>query len=135
MLFKSSKISAKQNIESQVLKLPCKRNVASVLEGFVRYYAHSLVQKHTARSRVAHRANSSSSTSGSNTGELVTTGTQMNLCKEYADGIRVTFDFLLAVMLLYPEERSQFSQLKEKNESCKSEEGNQDNNAVPSSEQ
>lgn len=114
--------------------MPTKQNVVSILEGFVRYFAHSLVQKHPTKSRVTHRANSCSSASGSTAGELVTTGTQMNLCKEYADGIRITFDFLLDVMLLYPEERPQFEELKEKSNLCIPEQGNAERTAAPSSE-
>ena len=38
----------------------------------------------------------------------------MSLCKEFLDGIRVSFDFLIEQILLYPEERLQFNQIKSK---------------------
>lgn len=98
----------------QLIKLPCHTTVTTVLEGFLRYYASILTNKGVERTRVSQRTNSTSSTTSSNAGETTSTATQMSLCKEFLDGIRVSFDFLIEQILLYPEERLQFNQIKSK---------------------
>lgn len=97
-----------------MLKLPCHVSITTILEGFLRHYASTLANKNPEKTRASQRTNSTSSNTSSNAGDSTTTATQLCLCKEIIDGIRVSFDFLLGGSLLYAEERSQYEQLKVK---------------------
>lgn len=99
-----------------MLKLPCPTNIIAVLDGFLRHYALTLTSRNPEKTRASQRTNSTSSNTSSNAGESITIATQMSLCKEVIDGIRVSFDFLLSGSLLYAEERLQYEQLKAKSE-------------------
>lgn len=98
------------------MKIPCQTNAVTILENFVRNYATSLIStKNPDRSRASHRTNSTSSNTSSNAGaEGTGAGVMLSLCKEVIDGLRVSLDFLLELVLLYPEERPQYQNLKSK---------------------
>jgi len=93
----------------KIVKTPCQPNVVTILEGFFRQFVTSLTSnKNPEKSRAANRANSTSSTTSSNAGDTGNSCgniTHITLCKEVIDGLRVSFDFLLDMLLLYAEER------------------------------
>ncbi|XP_057375716.1 male-specific lethal 3 homolog isoform X1 [Daphnia carinata] len=99
------------------VKLPCHVSVATILDGFLRHYATTVTTKNPEKSRVSQRTNSTSSNTSSNAGDFATTATQLTLCKEFLDGLRVSFDFLVGTLLLYAEERPQYEQIKAKQDS------------------
>ena len=100
------------------MKIPCEPNVVTILEGFVRQYACSLTTNRSPeKSRAAHRTNSTCSNTSSSAGDAANHSgsiTSVALCKEVVDGLRVSFDALLDLFLLYPEERSQYQTAKRK---------------------
>ncbi|XP_032785317.1 male-specific lethal 3 homolog isoform X2 [Daphnia magna] len=96
------------------VKLPCHVSVATILDGFLRHYATTVTTKNPEKTRVSQRTNSTSSNTSSNAGDFATTATQLTLCKEFLDGLRVSFDFLVGTLLLYAEERPQYEQIKAK---------------------
>lgn len=98
----------------QLLKLPSQTSVVAILEGFVSNYMSSLTStKNPDRTRASHRTNSTSSNTSSNAGgEATSPSVLLSLCKEVVDGLRVSFDCLLDLTLLYPEERPQYQFLK-----------------------
>nr|CAH0110377.1 unnamed protein product [Daphnia galeata] len=100
----------------KLLKLPCHVSVTTILDGFLRHYATTLANKNSERTRVSQRTNSTSSNTSSNAGDSATTATQLTLCKEVIDGLRVSFDFLIGSILLYAEERQQYEQIKNKSD-------------------
>lgn len=106
--------------ESQLIKLPCTPNVVTILELFVRHYACTLTaNKNPDRTRAAQRTNSTSSNTSSNAGEAANSSGQLALCKEVVDGLRISFDFLIDLQLLYAEERVQHEQIMKKTEPIK----------------
>lgn len=82
------------------------------MDGFLRHFVSTLTSKHPEKTRASTRTNSTSSNTSSNAGDAASAVTQLGLCKEVIDGIRVSFDFLLATNLLYAEERPQLEQIK-----------------------
>ncbi|XP_046648959.1 male-specific lethal 3 homolog [Daphnia pulicaria] len=100
----------------KLLKLPCHVSVTTVLDGFLRHYASTLTSKNSEKTRVSQRTNSTSSNTSSNAGDSATIATQLTLCKEVIDGLRVSFDFLIGSILLYAEERPQYEQMKNKHD-------------------
>lgn len=115
--------------------MPCQPDVVTLLEGFVRNLAVNLACKTPEKSRTAHRTNSTcSNASGADPAACV--ATSLALCKEVVrnaqlkthsvgfsfcfvsrpqvvDGLRVAFDFLLPLTLLYDAERPQYRRLHE----------------------
>ena len=101
----------------QLIKLPCTPNVVTILEEFVRHYACTLAaNKNPDRTRAAQRTNSTSSNTSSNAGEVANSSGQLALCKEFVDGLRISFDFLVDLQLLYGEERLQHEYILNKTE-------------------
>lgn len=87
--------------------------MVNILESFVRNYATSLTStKNPEKTRASHRTNSTSSNTSSNAGEGASAGVMLSLCKEVVDGLRISLDFLFDLILLYPEERAQYTHLK-----------------------
>ena len=95
------------------MNLPCEPNIVTLLEGFVRNFACNLVCKTPEKPR-AHRSSTCSnhSQSGAETGTSISISNSLALCKEVIDGLRVSFDFLLPLTLLYDPEKPQYEQLK-----------------------
>ena len=92
----------------------------TILESFVRHYACTLAaNKNPDRTRAAQRSNSLSSNSSSNAGEAANSSSLLSLCKEVVDGLRISFDFLIDLLLLYPEERTKHEQIIKNTEPIK----------------
>lgn len=100
----------------KIVRTPCEPNVVSILEGFLRHFTCSLTSsKGPEKTRASNRANSTSSNTSSNAGDTSCGNvTNITLCKEVIDGLRVSFDFLFSVILLYPEERIHYHPIKRK---------------------
>ncbi|XP_011604426.1 male-specific lethal 3 homolog isoform X2 [Takifugu rubripes] len=72
------------NKRKKLVMVPCQTNVVHILESYVKHFA---INK-------AFMANESE-----------------DLCKEMVDGLRITFDFTLPMILLYPCEQAQFKKV------------------------
>ncbi|XP_019874666.2 male-specific lethal 3 homolog isoform X2 [Aethina tumida] len=88
--------------KNKLSKLPAEPNIISILEMFWRHYATNQIcglnEKPSSRYR-----------NSSNHNKIKPEDIQrnLNLCKEFVDGIRIYFDTLLKEQLLYPSEQGQ----------------------------
>ena len=96
--------------KKRLVRLPAQPNIVTLLEIFVRNYAiHRLVQLE--KQLVKPPSYGSKKISLDKELELYEGAvSQINICKEVADGVRIITDFHLGKLLLYPGEREQYSQ-------------------------
>ncbi|ELV11196.1 Male-specific lethal 3 like protein [Tupaia chinensis] len=85
-----------------LVKLPCQTNIIAILESYVKYFA--INAGFSAERPRHHHAVQHENT------EMHYTPVEknVNLCKEMVDGLRITFDYTLPLLLLYPHERAQY---------------------------
>ncbi|GAB6031749.1 Male-specific lethal 3 [Chamberlinius hualienensis] len=80
--------------KKRLIKLPCEPTVIQILEGYVKTYATNELCV-TSDHRRCHKKEDDIEIN-------------INLCKEVMDGLRIYFDFMLPLVLLYIEERQQY---------------------------
>lgn len=91
--------------EGRLVEIPAQLPIVTILEHFVRHYTiRQLFGQEQAKLR---RRNSSFLKGDQKTKDYETIRTNVELCKEVADGLRLYFDFTLKDYLLYPLERHQ----------------------------
>ncbi|XP_063084954.1 male-specific lethal 3 homolog [Cavia porcellus] len=83
------------NRRKRLVKLPSQTNVLTILQTYVKHFAISAVSSAKQRPRPQHTV----------------VGASIALCKEMADGLRITFDHTLPSLLLYPCERAQYTKV------------------------
>ncbi|XP_027623674.1 male-specific lethal 3 homolog isoform X2 [Tupaia chinensis] len=90
------------NKRKRLVKLPCQTNIIAILESYVKYFA--INAGFSAERPRHHHAVQHENT------EMHYTPVEknVNLCKEMVDGLRITFDYTLPLLLLYPHERAQY---------------------------
>ncbi|XP_052890816.1 male-specific lethal 3 homolog [Anopheles moucheti] len=94
--------------DGMLVELPAKLPVVTVLEDFVRYYTiRQLFECGHQEQTKSRRRNSSALRSEHKIRDYEQIRTNVELCKEVADGLRVYFDFTLQDYLLYPQEKGQ----------------------------
>ncbi|XP_058058879.1 protein male-specific lethal-3 [Anopheles bellator] len=94
--------------ESALAELPAKLPVVTILEAFVRYYTlRQLFEGGHSGQLKTRRRNSSALRSEQKARDYEQIRTNVELCKEVADGLRLYFDFTLVDYLLYPQEKGQ----------------------------
>ncbi|XP_035899861.1 male-specific lethal 3 homolog [Anopheles stephensi] len=94
--------------EGMLVELPVKLPVVTILEDFVRYYTiRQLFECGHQEQTKSRRRNSSALRSEHKIRDYEQIRTNVELCKEVADGLRVYFDFTLQDYLLYPQEKAQ----------------------------
>uniref|UniRef100_A0AAG5CXR9 Protein male-specific lethal-3 n=1 Tax=Anopheles atroparvus TaxID=41427 RepID=A0AAG5CXR9_ANOAO len=95
-------------VENMWVELPAKLPVVTILEDFVRYYTiRQLFECGHQEQTKSRRRNSSALRSEQKIRDYEQIRTNVELCKEVADGLRVYFDFTLQDYLLYPQEKAQ----------------------------
>lgn len=90
----------------RLVQLPAQPNIVTLLEGFVRKFAISRLaaaEKQIQKNANAYRQDKEDSE------YFDDVRVSVNVCKEVAEGFRILVDFLLGSVLLYPQERDQFS--------------------------
>ncbi|KAG1699850.1 Male-specific lethal 3 [Nymphon striatum] len=90
LTFDCDQIKAK----NKILKLPCRPNVITVLESFVKNIAVNVLCVSEEPKNSQHSGDSDN---------------KIKLCKEVVDGLRIYFDFMLPELLIYNEEKAQYS--------------------------
>ncbi|XP_055968380.1 male-specific lethal 3 homolog [Sorex fumeus] len=112
------------NRRKRLVKLPCRTNIISILESYVKHFAINVAFSASETPR-PHQANAHSGVTlhcvpaeknqGSRPRHLLcprdpTVGGagSVDLCKEMVDGLRITFDYTLPLVLLYPYEQEQY---------------------------
>ncbi|XP_048879641.1 male-specific lethal 3 homolog isoform X2 [Brienomyrus brachyistius] len=93
------------NKRKKLVKIPCQMNIINILESYVKHFAIN------AALAVNERFRHQSSTQPSLSSHYIPPEKNEELCKEMVDGLRVTFDFTLPVILLYPYEHAQFKKV------------------------
>ncbi|XP_063073487.1 male-specific lethal 3 homolog [Engraulis encrasicolus] len=93
------------NKRKKLVKLPCQMNIVNILESYVKHF--TLNAAFSANER--HRRQCSASPDS--TANAVPPEKNEDLCKEMVDGLRITFDFTLPMILLYPCEQAQFKKV------------------------
>ncbi|XP_075056407.1 MSL complex subunit 3 isoform X1 [Mixophyes fleayi] len=94
------------NKRKRLVKLPCQTNIITILESYVKHFAINAA--FSANERIRHHQ----TTSNVNMNLLyVPPEKNVELCKEMVDGLRITFDFTLPLVLLYPYEQAQYKKV------------------------
>ncbi|XP_045140292.1 male-specific lethal 3 homolog [Echinops telfairi] len=94
------------NRRKRLVKLPSQTNVVTLLESYVKHFAVHTAFPANARPRHHHvlpHAHPSA--------PRVPAEKNVDLCKEMADGLRITFDYTLPLLLLYPGEQAQYKKV------------------------
>ncbi|KAI4831351.1 hypothetical protein KUCAC02_000897 [Chaenocephalus aceratus] len=93
------------NKRKKLVMVPCQTNVVHILESYVKHFAINKAFMANERYRRQQNATQSSSP------QPVPPEKSEELCKEMVDGLRITFDFTLPMILLYPCEQAQFKKV------------------------
>ncbi|XP_054979837.1 male-specific lethal 3 homolog [Sorex araneus] len=112
------------NRRKRLVKLPCRTNIITILESYVKHFAINVAFSASETPRHHHATPHSGLTlhyvpaeknQGSRPRHLLCprdpTGGEadsVDLCKEMVDGLRITFDHMLPLVLLYPYEQEQY---------------------------
>ncbi|XP_066517452.1 MSL complex subunit 3-like isoform X2 [Hoplias malabaricus] len=94
------------NKRKKLVKLPCQMNIVNILESYVKHF--TINAAFSANERYRHPQ---SSTQSNMNPHYVPPEKNEELCKEMVDGLRITFDFTLPLILLYPNEQAQFKKV------------------------
>uniref|UniRef100_A0A7M4EF98 MSL complex subunit 3 n=1 Tax=Crocodylus porosus TaxID=8502 RepID=A0A7M4EF98_CROPO len=94
------------NRRKRLVKLPCQTNIITILESYVKHFAINAAFSANERSR-HHQMTSHANMNL----HYVPPEKNVELCKEMVDGLRITFDFTLPLILLYPYEQAQFKKI------------------------
>nr|XP_057906528.1 male-specific lethal 3 homolog isoform X3 [Doryrhamphus excisus] len=93
------------NKRKKLVMVPCQMNVVHILESYVKHFA--INKAFMANERYRRQQNTTQSSSP----QPIPPEKNEELCKEMADGLRITFDFTLPMILLYPCEQAQFKKV------------------------
>ncbi|XP_067349696.1 MSL complex subunit 3-like isoform X2 [Channa argus] len=93
------------NKRKKLVMVPCQTNVVHILESYVKHFAINKAFMANERYRRQQNTNQSSSP------QPIPPEKSEELCKEMVDGLRITFDFTLPMILLYPSEQAQFKKV------------------------
>ncbi|KAM5128409.1 male-specific lethal 3 homolog isoform X1 [Marmota monax] len=94
------------NRRKRLVKLPCQTNIITILESYVKHFAINAAFSANERPRHHHamvHANMNV--------HYVPAEKNVDLCKEMVDGLRITFDYTLPLVLLYPYEQAQYKKV------------------------
>ncbi|XP_069746080.1 MSL complex subunit 3-like isoform X3 [Narcine bancroftii] len=94
------------NKRKKLVKLPCQTNIINILESYVKHFAINAAFSANERSR-HHQSNSQIPMNP----HYIPPEKNVELCKEMVDGLRITFDFTLPMILLYQYEHAQFKKI------------------------
>uniref|UniRef100_A0A4W3HZ82 MSL complex subunit 3 n=1 Tax=Callorhinchus milii TaxID=7868 RepID=A0A4W3HZ82_CALMI len=78
------------NKRKKLVKLPCQTNIINILESYVKHFAINAIPMNP---------------------HYIPPEKNVELCKEMVDGLRITFDFTLPMILLYQYEHAQFKKV------------------------
>uniref|UniRef100_H3DAN1 MSL complex subunit 3 n=1 Tax=Tetraodon nigroviridis TaxID=99883 RepID=H3DAN1_TETNG len=93
------------NKRKKLVMVPCQTNVVHILESYVKHFA--INKAFMANERYRRQQNTTQSSSP----QPISPEKSEDLCKEMVDGLRITFDFTLPMILLYPCEQAQFKKV------------------------
>ncbi|CAL8235787.1 unnamed protein product [Boreogadus saida] len=103
------------NKRKRLVIVPCQTNVVHILESYVKHFAINRAFLANERYRRSQAAGQPALSPGAVPPEKKDYPDEIfsseDLCKEMVDGLRITFDFTLPVILLYPCEQAQFKKV------------------------
>ncbi|XP_068124453.1 MSL complex subunit 3 isoform X2 [Hyperolius riggenbachi] len=94
------------NKRKRLVKLPCQTNIITILESYVKHFAINAA--FSANERIRHPQTTSNVNMNIH---YIPPEKNVELCKEMVDGLRITFDFTLPLILLYPYEQAQYKKV------------------------
>ncbi|XP_073470949.1 MSL complex subunit 3 isoform X1 [Aquarana catesbeiana] len=94
------------NKRKRLVKLPCQTNIITILESYVKHFAINAA--FSANERIRHHQTTSNVNMNVH---YIPPEKNVELCKEMVDGLRITFDFTLPLILLYPYEQAQYKRV------------------------
>ncbi|XP_056157361.1 male-specific lethal 3 homolog [Lampris incognitus] len=94
------------NKRKKLVMVPCQTNVVHILEYYVKHFA--INKAFMVNERYRRHQNSAQNNLNQ---QQVPPERNEELCKEMVDGLRITFDFTLPMILLYPSEQAQFKKV------------------------
>ncbi|MGH0157236.1 UNVERIFIED_CONTAM: hypothetical protein FKN15_033640 [Acipenser sinensis] len=94
------------NKRKKLVKLPSQMNIVNILESYVKHFAINAA--FSANERCRHHLTTLQMNLNPH---YVPPEKNVELCKEMVDGLRITFDFTLPMILLYPYEHAQFKKV------------------------
>ncbi|KAG8451909.1 hypothetical protein GDO86_003920 [Hymenochirus boettgeri] len=94
------------NKRKRLVKLPCQTNIITILESYVKHFAINAA--FSANERFRHHQTTSNVNMNLH---YIPPEKNVELCKEMVDGLRITFDFTLPLILLYPYEQAQYKKV------------------------
>ncbi|XP_030209932.1 male-specific lethal 3 homolog isoform X5 [Gadus morhua] len=100
------------NKRKRLVIVPCQTNVVHILESYVKHFAINRAFLANERYRRSQAAGQPALSPGAVPPEKnLCVPLSEDLCKEMVDGLRITFDFTLPMILLYPCEQAQFKKV------------------------
>ncbi|NP_001357726.1 male-specific lethal 3 homolog isoform 8 [Mus musculus] len=94
------------NRRKRLVKLPCQTNIITILESYVKHFAINAAFSANERPRHHHAMMHTHMNV-----HYVPAEKNVDLCKEMVDGLRITFDYTLPLVLLYPYEQTQYKRV------------------------
>lgn len=94
------------NRRKRLVKLPCQTNIITILESYVKHFAINAAFSANERPRHHHAMAQASMNAN-----YIPAEKNVDLCKEMVDGLRITFDYTLPLLLLYPYEQVQYKKV------------------------
>uniref|UniRef100_A0A8C0WZK7 MRG domain-containing protein n=1 Tax=Castor canadensis TaxID=51338 RepID=A0A8C0WZK7_CASCN len=88
--------------QKRLVKLPCQTNIITILESYVKHFAINAAFSASERPRHHHAMMHA---------HMNVHYIHVDLCKEMVDGLRITFDYTLPLVLLYPYEQAQYKKV------------------------
>lgn len=94
------------NRRKRLVKLPCQTNIITILESYVKHFAINAAFSAHERPRHHHAVPHTNMNV-----HYIPAEKNVDLCKEMVDGLRITFDYTLPLVLLYPYEQVQYKKV------------------------
>uniref|UniRef100_A0A8C6DJ12 MRG domain-containing protein n=1 Tax=Moschus moschiferus TaxID=68415 RepID=A0A8C6DJ12_MOSMO len=94
------------NRRKRLVKLPCQTNIITILESYVKHFAINAAFSANERPRHHHAMAHANMNV-----HYIPAEKNVDLCKEMVDGLRITFDYTLPLVLLYPYEQVQYKKV------------------------
>ncbi|XP_037655008.1 male-specific lethal 3 homolog [Choloepus didactylus] len=94
------------NRRKRLVKLPCQTNIITILESYVKHFAINAAFSANERPRHHHTMSHANMNV-----HYIPAEKNVDLCKEMVDGLRITFDYSLPLVLFYPYEQAQYKKV------------------------
>ncbi|XP_057387086.1 male-specific lethal 3 homolog [Balaenoptera acutorostrata] len=94
------------NRRKRLVKLPCQTNIITILESYMKHFAINTASSANERPHHHHAMPHPNMNV-----HYIPAEKNVDLCKEMVDGLRITYDYTLPLVLLYPHEQVQYKKV------------------------